>query len=64
MGFLVDSSVKPVSSLEPIVFLSKRSAKATALYASWDYFSVPAGEMDSRGQARKAEGRIGTDRQE
>lgn len=42
MGFLVDSSVKPVSSLEPIVFLSKRSAKATALYASWGYISEPA----------------------
>lgn len=31
MGFLLDSSVKPVSSLAPIDFFCKRSAKDTPL---------------------------------
>lgn len=54
MGFLVDSSVKPVSSLEPIVFLSKRSAKATALCAWWDDFSVPQERNGLQGPGKES----------
>lgn len=62
MGFLVDSSVKPLSSLAPIVFLSKRSAKAQ--------FSVLSGAASLSQQERdrlqalgqESEGRMGTDR--
>lgn len=43
MGFLADSSVKPVSSLAPIVFFCKRSAKDMApryyppTWAAWPH---------------------------
>lgn len=62
MGFLVDSSVKPVSSLQPIVFLSKRSATATVVYTLWGCLSVPAAKPQAPGSRPGKEKEMGTDR--
>lgn len=41
MGFLLDSSVKPVSSLAPIEFFCKRSAKDSPALLAWDQLAPP-----------------------
>lgn len=62
MGFLVDSSVKPISSLEPIVFLSKRSVTVTVVCALWGCFSVPAGKGQAPGSKPGKKKEMVTDR--
>lgn len=68
MGFLLDSSVKPVSSLAPTEFFCKRSAKDSPPLLAWDQLVppiwLPVAQGPSRWGGRQLQGSGGLSHQD